>query len=169
MSDQKSKPLSKQQLAVVKNLLHRKIEYLVDSISSAKREQFNIDLHRFNVEIEQYNQKYTQRVLNEARRRPSTYILKEGVGHGRVTLDTRALDEWYKKKYGEQPVAPVHPSKSIVAVFFASLNDGYDRGMQVNVPKELRGAVEALSHKLDIAVLNGQAEGIVEAINALGE
>lgn len=163
-----SRPFSKQQMSTLHNLVVAKIEHILATSRKDRHESYKLAKDVYDVQMEQYIEERNERLYNEARRHPQTYVVKGSRGSP-VRLDNEKLNEWYTAKYGPAPTLPDDPDKTMVDVRFASFSDryGYDGGAKVRVSRDMESRVQALSYIIDQAVLSGQADGIVEAINAL--
>lgn len=105
-------------------------------------------------------------MLNEARRRPGTYVtMSDDDTRKHVVVDRAKLLAWYSNR-NPPPVAPP-ANEALVKVVFASLERNYYGPLIVEVPKHMAAGLLALAAKIDTAFLEGDVAGLVTEIDLL--
>lgn len=159
-SESVKKPLSAVQLRVLRNMIEQELGPLVKKVNQAKSEVLRARQNAANAAREARRHEINAAILAEARRRPNKYIVLSE--YGSVSLDLGAVNKAIEKKY---PVIAAPSSESeYEEIGFAALrtNGEYDGGWRVH--KTIAPAIRQLANQINVAVLNGAADGLIEAI-----
>lgn len=163
-SESVKKPLSRQQLTVLRSLIEAHLGPAVENVQRHQEKTLERLREEYRLACEERDREVLPKMLAEARRRPSTYIVQ--ARNGRVELDLQALYDYAEKRWPKPTTIPLNEHDHYERVVFAALKDEHscERYMTWQVPKCVAPIIQELATQIDTAVLNGAADGLIEAI-----